>query len=98
MAGPDHDKGLVTQHISKQLESWCDEAHSAFLSAHNLDYWSLTVIGLSLPVVIVSSETPGGDVLGPKELDVTLNFRDDLRSLLESHYGRQHDHIREPAD
>ena len=89
MAGPERDKGLVTQHISKQLESWCQEAHSAFLAAHNLDYWSLTVIGLPPPVVIVASETPGGDVLGPKEIEVTENFRDDLRSLLESHYGQQ---------
>lgn len=88
MAGPDEDKGLVTQHISKQLESWCQEAHSAFLASRNLHYWRLTVIGLQLPVVLVTSETPGGDVLGPKEIEMTLNFRQDLFALLESHYDQ----------
>ena len=88
----------MTQLISKQLKRWCEEAHSAFLTAHNLDYWHLTVVGLPLPVVVVSSETPGGDMLEPKEIEVTLNFRSDLRFLLESHYRKQHNPIREPPD
>lgn len=79
-------RGLVTQHISKQLERWCEAAHSEFLASHSLDYWRLTVIGLLAPVILVTSETPGGDLRGPNEIEVTPNFQVDLRSLLDAHY------------
>ena len=89
MAGTEQDNGLVTQHISKQLGSWCEAAHSAFLASHNLSYWPLTVIGLQVPAVSVTSESPSGDVLGPTEIALTLSLQEDLRSLLESHYQQQ---------
>jgi hypothetical protein len=87
----DQDRGLVTQHVSKHLERWCEEVHLAFLAAQNLNYWYLSVIGLERQVVAVTSEAPSGDVLGPKQIQVTLGFREDLRALLDSHC-RQHHH------
>lgn len=86
MVGPEQDKGLVTQRISQRLESWCEAAHSAFLASHNLAYWQLTVIGLQVPAVSVTSEAPSGDVVGPTEVALTLSFEEDLRTFLESHY------------
>lgn len=83
------DSGLVTHYISKQLENWCEVAHQEFLSDHKLAFWQIRVMGLQAPVVSVTSEAPSGDVLGPKEMEITLDFQRDLRALLESHYQQQ---------
>ena len=79
-------RGLATQHISKELQTWCEAAHTAFLANHNLDYWHITVVGFGLRAVSVTSEAPSGDIFGPKKMEVTTRFGQEFRSLLESHY------------
>jgi hypothetical protein len=52
----DSDNGLVTVHLSREIQEVCEKVHSEFLRKHRLKYWILSVVGPTAPARSVGYE------------------------------------------